>query len=122
MSPSSPPSSDQHTTVFETPQRALANISPTNSSTDTQQKKATENCIWEDIFVSAESTNPCVRKPSKNAPVASVPCSRLVSIRNIPTVALKLNDLQKLGARLGVPNSRRLCKYDLCNVIVAAKG
>ena len=57
MSSSSPPPSDQHTTVsvFETPQSTstFANLSPTGSST-----KATENCTWEDIVVSAETTNP----------------------------------------------------------------
>ena len=67
MSFSSPPPSDQHTTVsvFETPQSTstFADLSPTGSST-----KATENCTWEDIVVSAETTNPCVRKPSKKYP------------------------------------------------------
>ena len=100
MSSSSPPPSDQHTTVsvFETPQSTstFANLSPTGSST-----KATENCTWEDIVVSAETTNPCVRKPKKNEPVSSVPCSRLVSIGNTPAVALRLDGLRKLGARLG---------------------
>ena len=34
----------------------------------------------------------------------------------------KLGGLRKLGTRLGVPNSRRLSKYNICNAIVVAKG
>ena len=62
------------------------------------------------------------QETQKNEPFSSVPCSRLVSIGNTPAVALRLDGLRKLGARLGVPNSRRLSKYNLCNGIVAAKG
>ena len=39
MNSSSPPPSDQHTTVFEAPQSTLVDIFPTSSSSDTPQKR-----------------------------------------------------------------------------------
>ena len=123
MSSSSPPPSDQHTTVlFETPQSTLADISPTSSSAGTPHKKALKDCTWVDIAVSAEATNSCVRKPTKYETLASVPCSRLVSIGNTPAVNLLLDDLRKLGAKLSVPEYRSLSKLNLCHAIVSAKG
>ena len=123
MSSSSPPPSDQHITVlFETPQSTLADISPTSSSSGTPHKKALKDCTWVDIAVSAEAANPCVRKPKRHEILASVPCSRLVSIETTPAVSLLLDDLRKLGIKLSASKYRSLSKLNLCRAIVAAKG
>ena len=95
---------------------------PENNAVEVVPSKSIKDCTWTDILVSAEETNPCVKKPSKNTPVSSVPCSRLVSIGNIPALSISLDDLRKFARKINITNTRRMKKIALCHAIVAAKG